>query len=513
MQYAAYCRVSTEEQAKGENIQAQVFNINEYCSRNKIIIPEEFWYMDDGFSGAERMRDRPEGNRLLLDVLEGKVGHVLIWRVDRLAREDFVAQEIYRILKGAGVNLTSITEPFNYNEPEGQLMATTFSSFAAYERASIRRRLSEGKARRAREGYLPQGQIPYGYVSRKKQPVESVPEQAEVIRTIFRLYVEEKLSHKKIMEYLTTFSIPCPASAKEGWYPSSDGRWCEFSIFAILNSEFYATGEYWYKPPGKDRIMVPVPPIIDIETFEKARQIAQAKRANTPAPGTYRQYLLRGLVYCGVCGGMYTGTSHERGKYFYYRCGKKKKYIECKMPQVPADILEDACWDDIVSFFSDPDKLVEEVSTLLDKEKKEYRSFEKDFEEIKAMKKTLEQEKKRLMDGYAKGLYDESDLRVALADRNQSIKSLEDRNKALKEQLRSHQETAAALEGIFEIADQIQAIIENADADTKRDLFNMMIDRVEIHPDDGPKALQFRVFYKIDKAGLMTTRIGSDLVR
>ena len=53
--------VSTEEQAKGENIQTQVHNISEYCSRNGISISDEHWYMDDGFSGAERMRDRPEG--------------------------------------------------------------------------------------------------------------------------------------------------------------------------------------------------------------------------------------------------------------------------------------------------------------------------------------------------------------------------------------------------------------------------------------------------------------------
>lgn len=126
MQYAAYCRVSTEEQAKGENIQAQIFNISEYCSRKGIVIPEEYWYMDDGLSGAERMRDRPGGNRLLLDALEGKISHVLIWKVDRLAREDFVAQEIYRTLKGAGIDLTSITEPFDYKEPEGQTHGDDF---------------------------------------------------------------------------------------------------------------------------------------------------------------------------------------------------------------------------------------------------------------------------------------------------------------------------------------------------------------------------------------------------
>ena len=94
-------------------------------------------------------------------------------------------------------------------------MATTFSSFASYERATIRRRLSEGKAMRARAGYLPQGQIPYGYAAAKNQPVQVVPEEAEVIRMIYRLYVDENMSQKKITEYLTALGIPSPASTKE----------------------------------------------------------------------------------------------------------------------------------------------------------------------------------------------------------------------------------------------------------------------------------------------------------
>lgn len=340
-----------------------------------------------------------------------------------------------------------------------------------------------------------------------------MPDQAEVIQMIYRLYIEEEMSQKRISEYLTALNIPSPASTKEGWYPSSDGGWCPFTIAKILTSDFYATGEYSYKPPGKERIMVPVPSIIDIGVYEKGRRIAKIRKQDCPAPGTYKDYLLRGLVYCGVCGGMLTGTSHGKGKYFYYRCGKKKKYIECKMPQVPADVLEDACWNDIVDFFSNPDKLVEEVTELLDKEKKEYQNFEKEFDEIKAAKSSLEQEIKRLMDGFAKGLYSESMLRASLQEREQGLNTLEERNKALKERLRSNQEAAATLGGIFEISDQIQAIIDNADDDAKRDLFQMMIDRVEIHPDDGPKALQFRVFYKISRAGLMNMRIDNYLVR
>ncbi|HHV77214.1 MAG TPA: recombinase family protein, partial [Syntrophothermus lipocalidus] len=398
--------------------------------------------------------------------------------------------------KNAGVRLTSITEPFDYMEPEGQLMASTFSSFAAYERAAIHRRMAEGKALRARAGYLPQGTAPYGYVVARRQPVQIDPDQAEVVRLIYRLYIDG-MSQAKIAEYLSAMGIPSPASQKQDWRLDSDGKWCSFTIAKILTSEYYATGQYKYKPPGKDPIAVPVPSIISPETFQRAREVARFRRQNSPAPGTYREYLLRGLVFCGVCGGNYTGTSHGRGRYFYYRCNKKRKYFECKMPQVPADIVEDICWNGVKELFEDPDRLADEIARILEEEPSKD-GLLNELEEIKTARAGIEQEKKRLLDGYAKGLFPESDLQAALAERNQALKVLEQREKYLKNQIRARQETAAALEGICGIADQIKAILENADNATKRDLFLMTIRRVEIHPvESNDKALEIKVFYKI----------------
>ena len=98
MEYAAYCRVSTEEQAKGENYKLRCI-ICRILLRNGISISDEHWYMDDGFSGAERMRIVEEVAFFWMSWR--KDCHVLVWKVDRLARDDFVAK-IYRILK-AGV--------------------------------------------------------------------------------------------------------------------------------------------------------------------------------------------------------------------------------------------------------------------------------------------------------------------------------------------------------------------------------------------------------------------------
>lgn len=499
MLYAAYCRVSTEEQAKGDNIQAQIYNISEYCSRNSISIPNDKWYLDDGFSGAERMRDRPAGNRLLLDVLEGKITHVLVWKVDRLARDDFIAQEIYKTLKSAGVFLISITEQFDYFKPEGQLMASTFASFAAYDRATIRCRFAEGKAQRAREGFLPQGLVPYGYKSEKRKAVELNLKQAEIIKLIFKLYTEDSMSHREIAEYLTSLSVPTPAASKSKLHSASPA-WCVFSVSKILKSGYYATGKYPYKPPGKERIMVPVPTIIDIDTFTKASNIAIAKKKDCPAPGTYRNYLLRGLIRCGICGSTYTGTSSGKGSFFYYRCNKRKKMEEgkCTATPLPALWLEQVIWDNICELFANPDKLTKKVSEILAANTSSSNSCEQELSGIQTAKVRLDQEKQRLLDAVAKGLISESDIKSAIEKRNQEINTLTEREKVLNDKIISQeQHTKLALE-LKDIANEIQDIIANADDDTKSELFHMLIDHIEVIPTEDPKVPKIQVFYKIN---------------
>ena len=134
MHYGCYGRVSSEEQKKGETIDMQVDLLNDYFKKNNIYVPEERWYLDENVSGELILRDRPQGSRLLLDAVEGKLTHLVIVRVNRIARDDYAAQEAFHTLKKMGVSLISLSEPFDYFEPSGQMMATVFSSFAAYDR-------------------------------------------------------------------------------------------------------------------------------------------------------------------------------------------------------------------------------------------------------------------------------------------------------------------------------------------------------------------------------------------
>lgn len=497
--YAAYCRVSTEEQAKNETVAGQIEHIKSHCQINHITIPVDNWYIDDGFTGAASLRDRPSGANLLLDAMSGKFTHLIVVRVDRLAREDYVAQEAYHLLKKCGVNLISLSEPFDYFEPSGQMMATVFSSFASYDRAVIKQRFLDGKIANAQKGKLPQGTIPFGYKLSSNRTVEISPEQAETIRMIYKLYTEDGMSIRAITQYLTSLNIPSPGSFKQSWYPNSSD-WCEFTVTKLLNADYYATGLYHFKPPQKQVIDVPVPPIIDKSIYDLARQIAIKKRQEYAPNGQYRDYLLRSFIKCGICGSTYVGTSNGRGRFSYYRCTKKIKRPNgavCNNSQINASLIEAIVWDDLKKIFNDPQKLVEEISQQLEVVVEEHSDDRTELEAIEQQYQSLTLEKKRLLDLYAKGLTSETDLLVALKEREEALESLQKRRNYLNKIFDLNKSQEADIQGILDVADEIQIILNDADDKMKRDLFEMLLDHIEIYPGENGKGSKINVFYKI----------------
>jgi site-specific DNA recombinase len=99
-------------------------------------------------SGTIPFAQRPEGARLIADVLAGRVKTVLIWRLDRLGRNARALLDVVEMLECAGVRLVSITQSFDTSTPAGRLQLNMLASIAQFERDSIMQRTSEGAANR-----------------------------------------------------------------------------------------------------------------------------------------------------------------------------------------------------------------------------------------------------------------------------------------------------------------------------------------------------------------------------
>jgi site-specific DNA recombinase len=167
-------------------------------------------YDDGGLSGASL--DRPALQELLDDVRARKVDIIVIYKVDRLTRSLADFAKLVELFDQHSVSFVSITQSFNTTTSMGRLTLNVLLSFAQFEREVIGERVRDKIAASKRKGIWV-GPIPLGYASVGKRLVV-VPEGAETVRTMFRLYLEcgsvgalaEELGRRNIVSKVRTFS-------------------------------------------------------------------------------------------------------------------------------------------------------------------------------------------------------------------------------------------------------------------------------------------------------------------
>jgi site-specific DNA recombinase len=149
------------------------------------LVPDR--YDDGGLSGASL--DRPALQNLLADVGAGKINTVVVYKVDRLTRSLADFAKLVELFDQHGVSFVSITQSFNTTSSMGRLTLNVLLSFAQFEREVIGERVRDKIAASKRKGLWVGGPVPLGYRCIDKK-LEIVPEEAEVVRTIFTRYLE-----------------------------------------------------------------------------------------------------------------------------------------------------------------------------------------------------------------------------------------------------------------------------------------------------------------------------------
>jgi DNA invertase Pin-like site-specific DNA recombinase len=144
-------------------------------------------YDDGGLSGASL--DRPALQELLGDVRGGRIDVIVVYKVDRLTRSLADFAKLVELFDQHSVSFVSVTQSFNTISSMGRLTLNVLLSFAQFEREVIGERVRDKIAASKRKGLWVGGPIPFGYVTVNKKLV-IVPEEAETVRTLFRLYLE-----------------------------------------------------------------------------------------------------------------------------------------------------------------------------------------------------------------------------------------------------------------------------------------------------------------------------------
>lgn len=309
---ALYPRVSTQEQAMhGYSIAEQIDRMENYC--RAMGWDDRQVYTDAGFSGASL--DRPALRQLIRDVQAGKVGRVLVYKLDRLSRSQkdtlYLIEDVF--LK-SGTDFVSMTENFDTATPLGRAMIGILSVFAQLEREQIRERLSMGAIARAKAGkYGGSDRLPIGYDYKDGRLVVNEIERPQV-EAVFRMYASG-LSPRSIADTMN----------EEGRLHKG-GPWKSGTIRKLVEKRTYIGeimyGGSWY--PGEHEA------IISRELFEQAQAVAQRSRdqhlLRNSRPARATSYL-GGLLYCGKCGARYCKCKRttKHGPVYTYQCNSRNK--------------------------------------------------------------------------------------------------------------------------------------------------------------------------------------------
>ena len=339
LQVAAYCRVSTELEEQESSYEAQV----EYYTRK--IQETDNWkmagiYADDGKS-ATNTKKRDDFNAMIKDALDGKIDMILTKSVSRFARNTVDSLLTIRKLKEKNVAVVFEKEGVNTLDGTGEILITILSSLAQEESRNISENTRWGVVRRFENGKMIVNHNKFmGYTKNENGDLVIVQEEAEIVRLIFRLYLEG-YSAKKISQYLEENGIKT-ATGQDKWYDSV--------IFKMLRNEKYMgdallqktyTIDFMTKKKVINKGIVPQyyveddhEPIIPKELFyrvqeELARRASMNKSAVTRKKNQKSkfssEYALTGLLLCGNCGQEYRRVTWSRNdkKKIVWRCSNR----------------------------------------------------------------------------------------------------------------------------------------------------------------------------------------------
>lgn len=480
-----YLRVSTDRQAElGFGLDIQEKDIVGYCKykeyKNLVL------FIDDGYTGTTM--ERPALNeviRLIQDYNEGisrvRVKTFVVARLDRLGRtllgtlqflQDYIIKK--EDSKNSQINknkedieFVSVGEEqcrFSKDNPQGKFLIMLFASLAEFDRDQIVQKLQRGRTARVASGkWIGGGNVPYGYRYNKQTSLlDVVPEEAEVVQEIFRLYIDEKMPPQKIAERF--------------------GFSGDVAVRQILKSKM-RTGCLLYNGkeyPGTHE------PIISLERWEEAQE--EMKRRSVHRTASY--YLLSGLVYCGECG----------AKMRYQNGGKQGLKLVCYTSQESSRKrfgTAESC--DNVRLLSDQVEkgVIEELFRLNFLDENKDRNPANSLDPIEVLKKQYDKKRKQLSKLYDFEDEDEPDdvLREKIAATKRDMENL---------QKQIHDEdTRAALEKKIsrakEILRNLQSSWPHMDDKERQTILQELIDRVVIYK-DGRIDVQLKLKYYLQTA-------------
>ncbi len=450
MKIAIYARVSSETQAKEGTIDSQIGALREYAKTHELTILHEC--IDDGFSGTNL--SRPALDQLRDLTADHEIDAVLVLSPDRLSRNQLHQSILLDEFKRQNIKVLFVNQDYKDN-PEDQLMLQMQGVISEYERTKILDRTRRGTIHSVKNGQVIGGNVPYGYRFIPKSMADKAhweidEAEAQIVRMIFDLYTKQGLRVPAIVKRLESDGIP---------NRSIHNKWWTSSIYAILKNKSYTGMAYMYKTksvepakspkldkyrkeknsskadrPREDWIGILVPSIVERDTWEAAQRLLKRNAIHSRRNNSKNEYLLRGLVVCGLCGSMASGQVSNQNT--YYSCGaKRNKNITSKPHEenisVHRAFLDEKIWAGLVELLENPTSMKEQLSKRLDARNALIKSKRNQTDKTGKELEKLAIQEKQIVDAYREGVIGLDELKEQKEQIATRRKVLEGKRKAV----------------------------------------------------------------------------------
>lgn len=489
---AGYARVSTDSEEQMTSYEAQVDYYTNYIQSR----PEwEFVkvYTDEGIS-ATNTRHRDGFKQMIQDALDGKIDLIVTKSVSRFARNTVDSLSTVRKLKEKGVEVYFEKENIFTFDSKGELLITIMSSLAQEESRSISENVTWGQRKRFADGKVSIAYSAFlGYKKGENGELEIVQEEAETVRTIYRMFMQGKTPYA-IAKFLTAQGVPTPTGKAE---------WRHRTVENILTNEKYKgdarlqkayTVDFLSKKRKKNEGEVPQfyvegshDAIISSEEWQLV-QLEMGRRSEAGRSSCCSPFSAK--LKCGDCGA-YFGSKvwHSNSKYkrTIWQCNAKfKGESKCSTPHLYEQRIQELFLEALSTLMENRDAIIDdcrEVMHILG----DCTAIDRETEEVGSEIEVITGLIQKLVDENATRKMDQHDYRKRYDGYVNRYAALESRLDSLKKEREAREFKHSIFSGfLFELGEIHELPLAFSDR-----LFRQMVDFATVHS-DGRVVFTFR---------------------
>ena len=432
-----YARYSTDSQRE-ESIEGQIRECTAYAEKNDLTVVKH--YIDRAISA--KTDNRPQFQQMIKDSERGIFDVIIVWKLDRFARNRYDSARYKTQLKRNGVKLVSATEVISAG-PEGIILESVLEGYAEYYSADLSEKVVRGMTENTLKGVYNGGTVPFGYVIDENRHYKPDPLLAPYVEQAFQKYADGA-TMTDLRDWLKAHNIK----------NTLGGEMSYNTIQRMLSNRRYI-GELRLRDVVQPNA---IPALVSEELFNKVQE-KLAKNKKAPARHKAEDtYLLTTKLYCGKCGALMfgeSGVSHTGKMYTYYKCAAAKKKKTCDKKAVRKQWLEDLVVNETMKLVEDDasmNAIIAKVMELQNQESTDLPIYEKQLKETevgitnmlnaiqmgiltsstKERLEALEDQRKELQARIAEERLAQADLILAVFD---TTRPLDDDDRRMLEQL------------------------------------------------------------------------------